>query len=193
MKKIDFSFTNNLSPKQGRVLISDPFQGDEYFERSVVYLCEHSVSGSFGFVLNNYIDINLQQLNEKFPNISTRVSIGGPVETETMFFIHTLGETLNESIHLGNEIYMGGDFEQLYTFMTNEHIEKQQIRFFLGYSGWSFRQIEDEIASNAWVVSEIESNTEIMNLDDNCWKTFMSKLGPKYQTMTNFPIDPSDN
>lgn len=193
MKKFDISFTNKIPPKKGRVLISDPFQGDEYFERSVVYLCEHSRSGSFGFVLNNYIDINLQSLNEQFPNLETRISVGGPVETETMFFMHTLGDQLNDSLLLAHGIYMGGDFEQLYTFLQQEHLDKHQLRFFLGYSGWSKGQLEEEIASNAWVVAEIDDALEIMQANDDCWKTFMTKMGPSYKLMTSFPIDPTEN
>ena len=88
---IDITFKNKIPPQKGRILISDPFLGDDYFERSVVYLCEHNQEGSFGFVLNNLVEINLNDLNDQFPEITTKISTGGPVETESMFFIHTLG------------------------------------------------------------------------------------------------------
>ena len=56
MKKLNFSFANNEKPEKGSVLISDPFLNDPYYGRSVVVLCEHNQDGTFGFVLNNYLD-----------------------------------------------------------------------------------------------------------------------------------------
>ncbi len=191
---IDITFKNKIAPKKGRILISDPFLGDDYFERSVVYLCEHNEEGSFGFVLNNLITINLKDLNEQFPDLQTQISTGGPVETESMFFIHSLGSELNESLEISNGIYVGGDFDQLYPFIQQKHLDESQIRFFLGYSGWSKGQLESEIKENAWVVAEIEDCKEIMQIQEpDTWKYFMRKLGSKYQFMTNFPIDPNEN
>jgi putative transcriptional regulator len=190
----DISFTNKLMPRKGRILLSDPFIGDEFFERSVVYLCEHSKEGSFGFVLNHYIDVNLNHLNPAFPIIDTVLSIGGPVENETMYFMHTFGEELNDSLEIADGIYIGGDFEQLYSFIKENHFKEHKIRFFLGYSGWSEGQLQDEIKENAWVVSKIDSAEEIMNSEDeNLWKYFMNKLGPKYKLISEFPLDPNEN
>lgn len=191
---LDISFKNTIPPQKGRILISDPFVGDEYFERSVVYLCEHSNEGSFGFVLNNFIEVNLKELNEQFPDMDVQISTGGPVETESMFFIHTLAHELNESIELGNGIYIGGDFEQLYEVIDENHMRENTIRFFLGYSGWEAGQLEEEISENAWVVAEISDAREIMEVQQpDTWKYFMNKLGTKYRMMTDFPIDPNEN
>ena len=191
---IDISFKNKIPPSKGRILISDPFLGDDYFERCVVYLCEHNHEGSFGFVLNNLLEINLNDLNDQFPSINAQISTGGPVETESMFFIHTLGNELNESIEISHGIFVGGDFEQLYAVMTEKHIQENQIRFFLGYSGWAKGQLEAEIKENAWVVADLDECSEIMKIQEpDTWKYFMTKLGSKYQFMTNFPIDPNEN
>ena len=191
---LDISFTNQLKPKKGRILISDPFVGDEYFERSVVYLCEHSKEGSFGFVLNHLVEINIQDLNPDFPEIKVQMSLGGPVETESLYFLHTIGHDLNESIELQKGIFIGGDFDQLAKIVKEEHFENNQIRFFLGYSGWESKQLEQEIADNIWIVSEIDSLDEIMNTNiQDPWKYFMSKLGNKYKLISNFPMNPNEN
>lgn len=191
---LDIAFKNQLAPKKGRILISDPFEGDAYFERSVVYLCEHSNEGSFGFVLNNLVEVNLHDLNERFPSIPLKISTGGPVEIENLFFIHTLGETLNDSFEIGNNLWIGGDFEQLYGLITEDHIQQHQIRFFLGYSGWSTGQLAREIEENAWVVAEIDSATEIMQFEqEDPWRYFMRKMGRKYEMMTEFPKNPMEN
>ena len=191
---LDISFTNKLAPKKGRILISDPFEGDEYFERSVVYLCEHSKEGSFGFVLNNLVDINIQELNPDFPEITIPMSLGGPVETESLYFLHTIGHELNESIELQKGIYIGGDFDQLAKIVKEEQFTNHQIRFFLGYSGWEAKQLEEEIADHVWIVSEIDSLDEIMNTTiEDPWKYFIQKLGGKYKLIADFPINPNQN
>lgn len=193
-KLLDLSFSNTLPPRKGRILLSDPFLGDEYFERSVVYLCEHSEEGSFGFVLNNYIDIQLTQLNEKFPEITAKLSIGGPVEKETMYFMHSLGNKLKDSLLIDQNIYMGGDFEQLYQEVSIELLSQHKIRFFIGYSGWAAGQLQHEINDHAWIVANVENINELMDVSiPDLWKHFMNKLGKKYQIMSDFPIDPSEN
>ena len=191
---LDISFTNKLAPKKGRILISDPFEGDEYFERSVVYLCEHSKEGSFGFVLNNLVDINIQELNPDFPEITIPMSLGGPVETESLYFLHTIGHELNESIELQKGIYIGGDFDQLAKIVKEEQFTNHQIRFFLGYSGCESKQLEEEIADHVWIVSEIDSLDEIMNTSiEDPWKYFIPKLGGKSKLIADFPINPNQN
>ncbi|MDD2983082.1 MAG: YqgE/AlgH family protein [Crocinitomicaceae bacterium] len=191
---LDIAFQNNLSPSKGRILISDPFEGDDFFERSVVYLCEHSQEGSFGFVVNNLVELNLSELNQSFPSINISLSTGGPVDTESLFFLHTLGNELNLSTPISSGISIGGDFKQLYEFITPEHIQNHKIRFFLGYSGWSAGQLEEEIKQNAWVVADIKDAEEIMQIHQpDTWKYFMQKLGKKYKMMTDFPMNPNDN
>jgi putative transcriptional regulator len=191
---LDITFENDLEPRKGRVLISDPFVGDEYFERSVVYLCEHSKEGSFGFILNKYVEIDINELNPDFPDIKTRLSLGGPVETESLYFLHTLGNELNESIELKDGIFIGGDFDQLTTVIKDSHFENNQIRFFLGYSGWDPEQLKYEIEDNVWVVAEVDNIDEIMNsYIEDPWTYFISKLGKKFELYKTFPINPSDN
>lgn len=191
---LDITFENNLPPAKGRILLSDPFQADEFFQRAVVYLCEHSDEGSFGFVLNNLVDISLNQLNDAFPPLQTPMSLGGPVETETMYFLHTLGDQLKDSLPISHNLSIGGDFQQLYAFIQEKHITNGDFRFFLGYSGWSPGQLEQEITEHAWVVTEMSDVREIMQPEhDDLWKYFMEKMGQKYRLMTQFPLDPSDN
>jgi putative transcriptional regulator len=191
---LDISFKNKISPKKGKVLLSDPFMVDDYFQRSVVYLCEHTKEGSFGFVLNNFMDINLNELNPNFPSMEIKMSLGGPVETDNMYFIHSLGKELNDSLILSGDIYIGGDFEQLYSTLTEEHIKENKIRFFLGYSGWAAGQLDQEIQENAWVVANVEDTNDVMDINKNeIWKYFMTKLGDKYKLISKFPINPNEN
>lgn len=190
---IDLSFKNKLSPKKGRVLISDPFKSSEYFERSVVYLCEHNENSSFGFVLNKTISVGIEGLNEVFNHQPVKAFKGGPCEENSLFFLHSFGDKIKDSQLVSNDIYLGSNFNDLYEIMTPELLEEGAIKLFIGYSGWSEGQLEAEIEQNAWVVAEVEDNAEVMLNRGDLWTYFMTKLGKKYHLMTKFPLDPNYN
>ena len=105
----DLNVYNTLDPKKGRLLITEPFMQNDYFHRSVILLCEHNEDGSFGFVLNNYTDVKLSEFEnmhevEGFCD-DFRISIGGPVSAKNLYYIHTLGDQLPDSIHVAGNIY----------------------------------------------------------------------------------------
>ena len=78
--------------------------------------------------------------------------------------------------------------------IKDSHFENNQIRFFLGYSGWDPEQLKYEIEDNVWIVAEVDNIEEIMNTKmDDPWKYFISKLGKKFELYTTFPSNPSDN
>ncbi len=190
-----FSIENNKVARQGRVLISEPFLNDTYFKRSVVLLTEHSGEGSVGFVLNKPIDMKVNEVINDFPEIDAPISIGGPVNTNSLHFIHALGEAIPDSVRVCTDIYWGGDFEIVKDLIRGKSIRKDQIRFFLGYAGWSPKQLDNELSENAWVVSELDAGTIMSGTlsKQDLWKTSLKKLGSKYTLWTNFPENPGLN
>ena len=194
----DLNVYNKLEPKKGRLLITEPFMENDYFHRSVILLCEHNEDGSFGFVLNNYTDVKLNEFdnmqNLKLHDEDFRIGIGGPVSAKNLYYIHTLGEALPNSIHVVDNIYAGGDFDLLKEGIDTGTIKANQVRFFLGYSGWVEKQLNGELKQNSWLVSEIENSAQIMDVDyDTIWKDYMVKQGGKYKAFANFPKDPALN
>ncbi len=193
---LDFDFLNidhkNLKPAQGRILISEPMLTDTYFRRSVVFLTEHSDKGAVGFVLNKPIDMPIYEIMADFPNFESTVYVGGPVGKDTIHFIHTLGELVKNSVHVVDDIYWGGDFDCLKELIREGMVKSDQVKFFLGYSGWSPNQLEDEIEDNAWLVADMDSGI-IMKADHNIWERTLKELGDKYQVWANFPDNPTMN
>ena len=190
---IDLTVHNKLEPKKGRLLITEPFEESEYFKRSVILLCEHNEDGSFGFVLNNYVDIQLSEF-EDMPDFDTRISMGGPVSTRNLYYIHTLGEKLPNSIAVMDSIFAGGDFTLLKEMMRNGDINRNEVRFFLGYSGWIENQLNGELKHNAWLVSDIDDIDQIMDVDnEHLWNQLMEKQGGKYKAFAHFPENPELN
>lgn len=191
---IDITFTNSLKPEKGKLLISDPFLDEDYFRRSVIYLCEYSNEGSFGFVLNNYIGINLHELDETFPELQTQISLGGPIEPNSLYFIHTLGEQVQNSVLVSHGVYLGGDFQQLSNLVKEDKSLINKIRFFIGYSGWTGDQLDDEIEKNSWIVTDLRDEKQLFDsISNQSWKKHMEGLGGKFKIMSKFPIDPRDN
>ncbi|OIQ36389.1 MAG: hypothetical protein BM555_02795 [Crocinitomix sp. MedPE-SWsnd] len=182
-----------MAPKKGRLLITEPFLEGEYFQRAVILLCEHNEEGSFGFVLNNYVEIGLDKF-EGIPEFKTRIGTGGPVSTKNLYYIHTLGEKLKGSLQIHENLYAGGDFEQLKDMMAHGQVEEKQIRFFLGYSGWVEKQLEGELKHNSWLVADIKSVDDIMDSSyENIWNDYMKDQGGKYKAFSHFPKNPALN
>jgi putative transcriptional regulator len=188
-----FKITNNKVASQGRILIAEPFLNDTYFKRSVVFITEHNAEGSVGFVLNKPVELKVQDVIQNFPFIDSGISIGGPVNTNTLHYIHTIGELLPDSIKILEDIYWGGDFETLKRFITEGKITKNQIRFFLGYSGWGEKQLENELRDNAWLVAEINSELIMKGEQVGFWNQILEKMDNKYQVWANFPENPGLN
>lgn len=193
MKKLDFSFKNNEPTNKGSILISDPFSDDVYFGRSVVLICEHNDEGTFGFVLNNYIDVDLHQLDDNFPNINARISFGGPVSKENLYYIHSFSDITN-TLEIREGLYYGGDFVEINDRIKNAKNPNKEIRFFMGYSGWSMGQLDEEIKNESWITANNISTEKILdtNLDD-LWRICLEKQGQRFQLMTKFPRNPMDN
>ncbi|MCG8410748.1 MAG: YqgE/AlgH family protein [Bacteroidales bacterium] len=193
---LDFDFLKiehkNLGLKQGRILISEPLLSDTYFKRSVVLLTEYSGDGAIGFVLNKPVDIALNDILDDFPKFNAKVYVGGPVAKDSIHFIHTLGDMVPNSVHVRDDIYWGGDFDSLKDLIAAGFVKNNQVRFFLGYSGWSPLQLDEEIKEKAWLVSEIKS-TKIMGADKSIWKQLLISLGKKYKVWANFPENPTMN
>jgi len=178
--------------KKGRVLVSEPFLQDTYFKRSLVLLTEHSDEGAVGFVLNKPLEVKVNEVMNDFPISLASVSIGGPVSTNTIHYLHTLGDLIPNSVHVMDNIYWGGDFDTIKNMVRAGEISSEHIRFFLGYSGWHAGQLENELEQNSWLVTEIKSSL-IMKPNTNIWKNTLSQLGEKYRIWANFPENPSLN
>lgn len=189
----NISKLNKTSPAKGKFLISEPFMEDNFFKRSVVFLCDHNDDGSFGFVLNNILSINMKDVMEGFEECEFEVGFGGPVNSSNLYYIHTLGDVLEGSICIQNGLYTGGDFEKLQGLINSGLVGENQVRFFLGYSGWTAGQLDQEIQDSAWIVTSSTQENIINTKDKELWKNLLNEMGGKFKAIANFPEDPSLN
>lgn len=192
--KMDFSFTNNNKPKKGVLLLSDPFEIDVHFTRSVVLICSHDENGTFGFVLNNYVDLSAKELHEELESFNGKVSIGGPVDKTNLYYIHRFGNSITGSEHIIDDLYFGGSFNEILERIKSDSKSEKMVRFFIGYSGWSSGQLDEELQQNTWIVVNNYNIEQIMaTLNQNLWKETMVLQGTKYKLLSDFPINPENN
>ena len=185
--------TNNIAPRKGRILIAEPFLTGNYFNRSVVLLVAFSEKGAVGFILNKKVDFPIQDVFPDFPEFNADVYLGGPVSTDSIYYIHKLGDKLPGSIHVLGDLYWGGDFEVLKRDVKQGKINPDDIRFFLGYSGWEGGQLEGELKDDSWLVTDVEEEAVMQDLSEASWLDFVKKAGARYSVWENFPENPSLN
>lgn len=183
----------NLLPTKGKLLIADPSMGDNSFGRTVVLLTEHNENGSVGFILNRPLGFNLKDIVPDL-NCNAEIYNGGPVEQDNLYFIHQSPDIIPNSIEICNGIYWGGDFNAVKSLINEKKIDTNTIRFFLGYSGWSSKQLIMEMKEDSWVVSKESSSPRVFKIKiKNLWKKQMIDLGGEYQIWANSPDDPKMN
>lgn len=182
----------NEIPNPGKILIAEPFLGDSNFERSVVIICEHSEQGTFGLILNSISKNSIADVLEDV-YVDYPLYIGGPVEQNTLHFIHRLGNLVADSVDLGNGIFWSGDFESVKSLINIGTIKSEDIRFFLGYSGWGSGQLNSELSQNTWILSNTDAEVVFENNPKSFWRLVLKRMGGDFKILSNYPIDPRLN
>jgi putative transcriptional regulator len=180
--------------KKGHLLIAEPsILGDLSFNRSVILLADHNAEGSVGFILNKPLDYSV---NDLVPEVDATFTIynGGPVEQDSLYFIHNIPELIPNSVEISNGIFWGGDFEKTRELINNGSINKDNIRFFLGYTGWDANQLETEMNANSWILIENSYKNNILKKSSSdFWKEQIMELGGEYLIWSNAPENPMLN
>ncbi|HJF04104.1 MAG TPA: YqgE/AlgH family protein [Bacteroides thetaiotaomicron] len=185
--------SNNVLPSRGKILISEPFLRDATFGRSVVLLIDHTEEGSMGLIINKQLPIFVNDIIKEFKYIENiPLYKGGPIATDTLFYLHTLAD-IPGAIPISKGLYLNGDFDEIKKYILQGNKVDRYIRFFLGSSGWESEQLSTELKENTWLVSK-EENAYLMNGDTkDMWKQALEKLGSKYETWSRFPQVPTFN
>jgi putative transcriptional regulator len=184
---------SNIKPDKGTLLISEPFFTDPFFKRSVVLLIEHNEEGTLGFILNKPIDINLNEALDGFPDFNAKVFFGGPVRRDNLYYVHTLGDKLPGAFEISPGLYWGGNFEILKDLINTKQVGQQEIRFFVGYSGWEPNQLDGEMSDQSWLVANSKIDYVMAQNTDHLWGEILKDMGKQYAILANFPEDPSLN
>ena len=179
--------------QSGILLISDPFLKDPNFLRTVVLLCEHQPEGSLGFILNKRYEQTIGELMTDLEDCNFPVYYGGPVQKDTIHFLHQRPDLIEDGHYIIDGIYWGGDFTEVVELIKLKKISLNDIRFFIGYSGWGQQQLETELKDKSWITREAIRQLIFHKNTDAIWRDALKDLGGEYSQMTNYPIDPQLN
>ena len=139
-------------------LISMPHLADSFFEKAVIYICDHDVQGSMGLVINRTMSsakaaaiIHALGLARKEGTEGIDdVYYGGPVQPNVGFVLHTPDYLTDGTISISSDICLTTNSEIMEDIQSGKGPEK--YRFTMGYAGWGSEQLEREIANGDWLV-----------------------------------------
>lgn len=189
-----FNTERTFSASKGDLLISEPFLPDPNFERTVILLCEHDADGSFGFVLNKPTMVEVEEVIEDGIGCKEKLFMGGPVQQNSLHFIHRSQGSIQSGVEIVNGIYWGGDFDKLFSLINTRQLSNHDFKFFLGYSGWSEGQLEEELQAQSWIVYKGAQPDHVFDLDpEEVWRKVLKELGGRYKMFSNYPEDPRLN
>ncbi|TGE18047.1 YqgE/AlgH family protein [Hymenobacter elongatus] len=184
--------------RDSSLLISQPFLGDPNFERAVVLICRHSEEeGSFGLVLNRPSTLHFGDVLElpggdASPAARLPLGLGGPVHPDTLHYLHHRAD-IPKAVSLGQGIYWGGDFKIFLGLLTSGELQAADVRLYVGYSGWTAGQLEEEVKENVWIVHPNAAG-KVFTLDtDAFWQAILREKGGRFRVLSNYPLDPRLN
>lgn len=190
----DNSFEREKIIAPGSLLISEPFMEDENFKKSIILICEHGKEeGTLGFVLNHPTEFMLSDLIDDVKGSAINVNFGGPCELDSLHYIHTLGEQIPDSTNLGNGLYWGGEFEVVIDMINNGIGNDDNIRFYLGFSGWTFDQLMQELEESSWIIGHSSKEIIFDYPPTEMWQRVLKGMGTAYKILSNYPENPSLN
>jgi putative transcriptional regulator len=175
--------------RTGKLIIAEPFMLDPHFKRSVVLLTDHSPEGSIGFILNKMLDMRLNDVIADFPEFSAPLFYGGPVQTDSIHYIHNVGDLLDGSTRISSGVYWGGNWERLKFLIEAKLIEPKHIRFFIGYSGWTEGQLNSEYQEGSWILGDMHANYLFNAQPHTLWRTVLQHKGDAFSIIADMNED----
>ena len=187
---VDSEKTEVLSTLKDHFLIAMPALTDPYFKQSVVYLCEHDSEGAMGFIINFPVKLTLQELlnnvetikHQPDPPLENPVFLGGPLELERGFVLHSPLTDNSQSTELNHQLMMSNSNAVLSTLGTDQEPEKYIVT--LGYASWSSGQLEQEMNDNHWLTIESENDIIFNTPAEKRWSASLQRLGITPEQLT---------
>ena len=155
----------NIAPTylKHQFLIAMPHMADPNFAQTLTYIVEHNESGAMGLVVNRPQELNLADILEQLrPDTETPtrclqipIYMGGPVQTDRGFVLHSRGPTYQATIELEG-LSLSTSQDVLFAIADGTGPENSLIT--LGYAGWEAGQLEAELANNAWLTCPYDAD-----------------------------------
>lgn len=136
--------------KTGSFLTSTSLLDDTFFEQATLFITEYNDKGAMGFVTNKPFPRRLNELEEFRKSIAFPVYDGGPVDREHLYFLHRRPDLITGGTPVSGNIYLGGDFKEAVRLMNHHTLTGKDVRIFLGYCGWDYLELDEEVTEGSW-------------------------------------------
>ncbi|WP_295128569.1 YqgE/AlgH family protein [uncultured Chitinophaga sp.] len=124
------------------------------FEKTVIFVTEYNEKGAMGFVVNQTFPRKLNELEEFKHIIPFPIHLGGPVDQEHLYFVHRRPDLIEGGVPVTDKIFLGGDFQTTVKHIDNRILTGRDVRVFIGYCGWDYLDLDNEIEEGSWEVME---------------------------------------
>jgi putative transcriptional regulator len=171
----------------GSLLLAHPALKDPNFRRSVILMSAHNAEGAMGVVLNRPLGKSLGQLSGDFalgPLAGVPLFKGGPVQTEQLVLAAWQVQPDGFRLHFGIEP------DKALQLLSEDGTH---VRGFLGYSGWSAGQLENEMKHRTWIVADVPEDLLAQEQDDTLWRRVLGREGDEWRLLAGEPDDPTAN
>ena len=192
-------FPEDFKNKQygkGSLLIANPVLPDPNFSRTVILLCNHNDQGSFGLVINRSTQLKAPDLFSSIDilkSYNAKIYMGGPVSQSMVFYLYRSAKDVIDLDKICSGVYLGSNLETLESLYLDIGNPGENIRFYLGYSGWSGGQLDGEMEQNSWLVQNANEKLVFLDSEELIWLKAVNSLGEKYQYLTKAPVNPQWN
>jgi len=174
----------------GQLLVAMPSMGDPRFEKAVIYICSHSGEGAMGLMVNRLLptlsfpDL-MDQLNIQVnPGRDIRVHVGGPVDEERGFVLHSADYVQDSTIVINPQFAMTATVDILRDMAHG--IGPMHSLLALGYAGWGAGQLDQEILDNGWLTVPADQHLVFSSDGDKTWERAFSRLGIDPTALSGF-------
>lgn len=175
----------------GKLLIATPSIGDPRFDRTVILMCDHDAEHAMGIVLNKPVDglrmpelFNQLEVDSPVPTPDRPVLLGGPVDRDRGFVVHTPDfEAEGSTLAITRKIGLTATKDVLEAIASDNPPWRSVLA--LGYAGWGAGQLEDELAANAWLVTDPDEALIFDESSETKWERALEALGvtPEHLSM----------
>jgi putative transcriptional regulator len=166
---------------------------DTNFKRAVVFLAQHEATGTLGYVVNRPLEPTLREILPDVHGFDAPLFWGGPCQNDTLHCLHRIGAHVPGALEIAEGIYWGGKFEVITDLLMSGGADVNDIRFFVGYAGWTDGQLEEEIKEESWMPAHSNQHLLFEEPTKNLWTRVVSGLGGDYRIIAGTPEHPSLN
>lgn len=179
---------------KGTFLVASPEVDTGINFRSIILICEHTPSGSFGLIINKPVSVDLPEdllnlKNQANPHVSIRA--GGPIQPNQMMLLHSSEAMAEQSLKICDGVYLGGDLQFLQEAINDA--SGPHLNLYFGYTGWIAGQLEREFLNGDWFLTPGTARHIFETPPEKLWQTVLREMGGKYATLSMIPEDLSLN